>query len=42
VAKAGSGRRPSRRRLARDGFETLVVSTDPAYSLGDAIEQSVG
>ena len=29
-------------RLAREGFETLVVSTDPAHSLGDAVEQSVG
>jgi len=29
-------------RLAREGFETLVVSTDPAHSLGDAVEQSIG
>ena len=28
--------------LAREGFETLVVSTDPAHSLGDAVEQSIG
>ncbi len=29
-------------RLAHEGFETLVVSTDPAHSLGDAVERSVG
>jgi len=29
-------------RLARDGHETLVVSTDPAHSLGDAVEQPIG
>jgi len=29
-------------QLAREGFETLVVSTDPAHSLADAVEQSVG
>ena len=28
--------------LAREGFETLVVSTDPAHSLGDAFEQRLG
>ncbi len=28
--------------LAGEGFETLVVSTDPAHSLGDAVEQSIG
>jgi arsenite-activated ATPase ArsA len=29
-------------KLARDGHETLVVSTDPAHSLADAVEQPVG
>ncbi|PSP85346.1 arsenic-transporting ATPase [Halobacteriales archaeon QS_6_64_34] len=29
-------------RLAREGFETLVVSTDPAHSLGDAVERAIG
>ncbi|MDS0283139.1 ArsA family ATPase [Haloarcula onubensis] len=29
-------------RLADAGHETLVVSTDPAHSLGDAVAQSVG
>jgi len=29
-------------RLARDGHETLVVSTDPAHSLADAVETDVG
>jgi arsenite-transporting ATPase len=28
--------------LARSGVETLVVSTDPAHSLGDAFERDVG
>ncbi|MEF8826623.1 MAG: ArsA family ATPase [Halapricum sp.] len=28
--------------LARDGRETLVVSTDPAHSLADAMERDVG
>jgi arsenite-transporting ATPase len=28
--------------LAREGFETLVVSTDPAHSLGDAVERAIG
>ncbi|MBX0303485.1 ArsA family ATPase [Haloarcula salinisoli] len=28
--------------LSREGFETLVVSTDPAHSLGDAVERSIG
>ena len=29
-------------RLADAGHETLVVSTDPAHSLGDAVEQPIG
>jgi len=29
-------------RLASEGTETLVVSTDPAHSLGDAVEQQIG
>lgn len=29
-------------RLARGGHETLVVSTDPAHSLADAVETDVG
>jgi len=29
-------------RLAREGSETLIVSTDPAHSLGDAVAQSIG
>ena len=29
-------------RLAEAGFETLVVSTDPAHSLGDAVEETIG
>jgi len=29
-------------KLAREGFETLVVSTDPAHSLADAVEQPIG
>ncbi|QIO23300.1 ArsA family ATPase [Haloarcula sp. JP-L23] len=28
--------------LAERGYETLVVSTDPAHSLGDAVERPVG
>ncbi|MBX0285037.1 ArsA family ATPase [Halomicroarcula sp. F28] len=28
--------------LSCEGFETLVVSTDPAHSLGDAVERSIG
>ncbi|WP_324757504.1 ArsA family ATPase [Haloarcula sp. GH36] len=28
--------------LAREGFETLVVSTDPAHSLADAVEANLG
>ncbi|MBX0323593.1 ArsA family ATPase [Halomicroarcula sp. F13] len=28
--------------LARRGHETLVVSTDPAHSLGDAVETTIG
>lgn len=29
-------------RFARDGHKTLVVSTDPAHSLGDAFDQELG
>ena len=29
-------------KLAGEGFQTLVVSTDPAHSLADAVGQSVG
>jgi len=29
-------------KLAREGIDTLVVSTDPAHSLGDAVERSIG
>ena len=29
-------------KLARDGAKTLVVSTDPAHSLADAVGQSIG
>jgi arsenite-transporting ATPase len=29
-------------RLARDGNRTLIVSTDPAHSVGDLIDQQVG
>lgn len=29
-------------RLARDGQKTLVVSTDPAHSLGDALDVALG
>ena len=28
--------------LAREGFDTLVVSTDPAHSLADAVDQPLG
>ena len=41
-ARAGSARRPSPRppppSSPRSGRKTLVVSTDPAHSLGDALE----
>ena len=29
-------------KLAHEGYETLVVSTDPAHSLADAVEQPLG
>ena len=29
-------------RCARDGHRTIVVSTDPAHSLGDAYDRDLG